>query len=145
MSKTSITIFYADDDPDDREFLQEALRDYHADIELITCNNGAEAIHYFSNLLPFESLPCLIILDQNMPLVGGKEVLQRLRTIPRVKDIPVVLFTTSSLEEDKLFAQEYDAGFITKPIYARQMENIVDQFIDHCTDDIKTLLRPQVK
>jgi CheY-like chemotaxis protein len=144
MSENAIVIFYADDDPDDREFLTEAFKNHPADVRLITCENGVEAIRYFNNCLPSGSLPCLIILDMNMPMIGGKEVLRQLRRMERVKDIPVVLFTTSSQEADKVFAHRYNAGFITKPISIEQMENIVDQLVDHCTDDIKTLLRPQV-
>ena len=144
MAQTKVVIFYADDDPDDREFLSDAFKHHPADIELVTCENGVDAVQYFKNVLPFEPLPCLIILDLNMPMIGGKEVLRRLRTMDRVKDVPVVFFTTSSQEADKVFDRQYNVGFITKPESMEQMENIVDQLIDHCTEDIKTLLRPQV-
>jgi DNA-binding response OmpR family regulator len=144
MAQAEVIIFYADDDPDDREFLTDAFKNHSVDVELITCENGAEAVHYFKNLSPFEPLPCLIILDLNMPMVGGKETLQWLRRMDRVKDIPVVFFTTSSQERDKIFARQNNAGFITKPIDIGQLENIVDQLIDHCTDDTKALLRPQL-
>ena len=142
MTKEEIIIFYADDDPDDREFLTDAFKNHSVEVTLITCENGAEAVRYFNNILPFEPLPCLIILDVNMPMVGGKEVLQRLRRMDRVKDIPVVFFTTSSHEGDRVFARQNNAGFITKPIDLGQMEKIADRLIDHCTDDIKALLRP---
>ncbi len=135
------TIVYADDDTDDIELLKESFA-YMADsVELVTCNNGAEALHYLKTLSPEEPSPCLIILDINMPILGGKETLSRLRSIHRFAETPVVLFSTSSQTHDKEFAKQHKAGFITKPLDVREMAKIADSFIDHCTEDIKKNLR----
>ena len=144
MSQSPVVIFYADDDPDDREFLIDAFEKHPAPVDLITCANGLEAIRFFNNSLPSGTLPCLIVLDLNMPILDGKEVLQRLRTMDRVKDIPVVFFTTSSQEADRVFASQYNAGFITKPVNMEQMKSIADRLIEHCADDVKTILRSQL-
>jgi CheY-like chemotaxis protein len=75
-----------------------------------------------------------------MPKMNGRDTLVRIREMDRFRDIPIVLFTTSSAENDKHFAHKHNAGFITKPLNNRQMKLITDQFIQHCTDDVKRSL-----
>lgn len=134
-------VLYADDDPEDLQLVQEAFTKYIGDVDLVTCNSGMEALSYLKTLQEQNQTPCLIILDVNMPQINGKETLKMLRNIHGLEDVPVILFTTSSLPLDKEFARRYNAGFITKPIDVRQMELITEQFIEHCTDEVKKKLR----
>lgn len=138
-------VLYADDDPDDLELVKDAFSNYANNVEVVTCADGIQALSYVNNLSESDPTPCLIILDINMPLLSGKEVLVRLRETQRFNDIPVVLFTTSSQPSDKTFAQQYKAGFITKPIDTKQMAYIADEFIDHCTEEIKNKIRRQIQ
>jgi FixJ family two-component response regulator len=62
----------------------------------------------------------------------------------RFKDVPVILFTTSSFPIDMPFAKRYNAGFITKPLNNSQMASIANEFIEHCTDEVKKNIRRQV-
>lgn len=137
-------VFYADDDFDDLELVKDAFAQYSKDIELLTAADGSKALSYLSNLKKYDTLPCLIILDINMPVINGKEVLLRLRDIEHFQDVPVVLFTTSSQPIDKTFAKKYNAGFITKPIDIKQMEFIAEQFMGHCTEEIRNKIRRQI-
>ncbi len=134
-------VVYADDDIDDLRFVEQAFIESMANIELVTVNDGVNAIDYLSRLSVLDPDPCLIILDVNMPRLNGKETLQRIRKMDRFVNIPVVLFTTSSMEQDRNFAIQYKAGFVTKPLDARQMERITDQFIEHCDDEIQKSIR----
>ena len=134
-------VFYADDDLDDLELVKDAFAQYSKNVEVLTATDGSKALSYLSNLKKYDTLPCLIILDVNMPVINGKEALLRLREMEHFQEVPIVLFTTSSQPVDKNFAQRYNAGFITKPIDVKQMEFIADQFIDHCSDDIKNKIR----
>jgi CheY-like chemotaxis protein len=134
-------VLYADDDPDDLELVQDAFGKYSVNVEVITARNGGEALSYLQNLGDFDPKPCLIILDINMPVLDGKEVLERIRQREAFESIPVVLFTTSSMPMDKSYAKHLNAGFITKPIGIKQMEMITDQFISHCTDEIQEKIR----
>jgi CheY-like chemotaxis protein len=134
-------VLYADDDSDDLELVQESFSLYSNNVEVVTVRDGSQALSWLQRLSQDETAPCLIILDINMPFMDGKEVLKRLRTISRFESIPVVLFTTSSLPQDQSFAQNYNAGFVTKPLDVSQMEVITELFIDHCADEIKKNIR----
>ena len=138
-------VFYADDDIDDLELVKDAFAQYSTNVEVLTATDGSKALSYLSNLKKYDTLPCLIILDVNMPVINGKETLLRLREMEHFREVPIVLFTTSSQPIDKSFAQRYNAGFITKPIDLKQMAFIADQFIDHCADDIKNKIRRQTQ
>jgi CheY-like chemotaxis protein len=136
-------VLYADDDPDDLMLVKEAFDRYADNVEVVTTTDGEQALSYLASLDHFEPAPCLIILDINMPRLDGKEALKKIRTLPRFTDIPVVLFTTSSYTLDREFARQHKAGFITKPLDVRQIESIADQFVQHCTDEIKKNIRKQ--
>jgi CheY-like chemotaxis protein len=130
-------VLYADDDKDDIALVEEAFSSSVSNIELVTAYDGAAALSYLGNLSQFDPDPCLIILDVNMPRVNGREALLRIRQMERFNKTPIVLFTTSSMPVDRTFAEKYNAGFVTKPLTTDQMKRITDQFIEHCTDDVK--------
>ena len=135
MTVSKSLVFYADDDDDDREFVAEAFQLYDGYIELKTFNDGVELLSYIDTYP--QPYPCLVILDINMPKVDGKDTLRLLRQKQGYENIPVVVFTTSSLPADSYFAKHYKAGFITKPLDLRQMSAIVEQFLDFCTEEEK--------
>lgn len=138
-------VLYADDDPDDLQLVQEAFAHYANDVSVLTASNGEEAIRCLEKLTDSDAVPCLVILDINMPVLDGKQALVRMRNSPRMKDIPVVLFTTSSMPADNQFATQYKAGFITKPLNFKQMEMITDQFISHCAQEVREKIRRQLQ
>jgi CheY-like chemotaxis protein len=134
-------VFYADDDVDDLELVQDAFSQYAHNVEVVTAKDGSQALSYLQGLNEGDPKPCLIILDVNMPFFNGKEVLKRIRAIDHFETVPVVLFTTSSMPSDQGFAEKYKAGFVTKPLDISQMEVITELFIDHCSDEIKKKIR----
>jgi CheY-like chemotaxis protein len=138
-------VFYTDDDLDDIELVKDAFVQYSENVEVIAATDGSKALAYLNNLSHNDNLPCLIVLDINIPVINGKEVLMRLREMKHLQSIPVILFTTSSQPLDKDFAKRYNAGFITKPIDVKQMAFIADQFIEHCSDEIKNKIRKHME
>jgi CheY-like chemotaxis protein len=134
-------VIYADDDPDDIELVEEAFRHFAHNVEVHTFQNGSHALSYLKNLSEDDPSPCLIILDINMPVLNGKETLVRLRQLEKYEQVPVVLFTTSSMPLDKVFAQHYNAGFVTKPLGFEQMKIITKEFINHCTEETQKKIR----
>jgi CheY-like chemotaxis protein len=129
-------IVYAEDDRDDLELIKESFENYAQNIDLVCFSNGQSALDYLTSP-GLDTFPCLIILDLNLPGLSGKQVLKTLRSIKKYSHTPIVLFTTSSQPHDKAFAHFYGAGFVTKPINYKQMDVIIHQFIEHCTDEIK--------
>ncbi len=134
-------VLYADDDPDDIQLLSEAFEVYSNDLELMTFTDGIELLRFIETVDPFHVAPCLFILDINMPLLNGKETLRRLRRLDSFADVPVVLFSTSSLPADAAFAKNFNAGFVTKPLHTNQVHLIIDEIIEHCSDDVKRNIR----
>ena len=136
MSARNI-VLYADDDHDDLELVKDAFKQHSQNVELVTLTDGFQVLSYLKNLSSLDPSPCLIILDINMPRLNGKETLAQLRQMERFKDVPAILFTTSTQPQDKAFAHQHKAGFLTKPIDITQLDLIADKFIQHCTDEIK--------
>ena len=134
-------VFYADDDIDDLELIKDAFSKYSKEVRLETAMDGIEAISTLSDFAKDGIKPCLIILDINMPKLDGRETLLKLRQLDHFQKIPVILFTTSSQPVDRNFAVKNNAGFITKPIDFTQLEKIINTFIDHCTDDVREIIK----
>ncbi|MDQ6814758.1 MAG: response regulator [Bacteroidota bacterium] len=138
-------VLYADDDLDDIQLVTEAFLHHSQNVELITVDDGLEALSYLKSLSTDDPTPCLIILDINMPRMNGKEALIKIRQMQRFRNVPSILFTTSSQPRDKDFADRYDAGFLTKPIDFTQMDVIASKFIEHCTSQVKNDIRKELK
>lgn len=121
-------VLYADDDEDDVDLMQEAFSKYSSNMSVVARNDGLEVLNFLKEAAPNKKLPCLVILDINMPRLDGKETLRQLRKIEDYNDVPIVLFTTSSSPEDARFAKKFNAGYLTKPMDANQIELIADEF-----------------
>jgi CheY-like chemotaxis protein len=134
-------VLYADDDPEDVELVSEAFYTYSQNVELMTFRDGIELLNFVETIDPFHAAPCLFILDINMPRLNGKETLRRLRRIESFADVPAVLFSTSSLPADATFAKNFNAGFVTKPLHTNQVYMIIDEIVEHCTDEVKKMIR----
>jgi len=130
------TILYAEDDLDDLFMIRQAFEQFDHTTQILHANNGFEAMEQLNNAKSDKSLPCLIILDINMPGMNGREALIRIRQSEDFKDIPVVLFTTSSSELDKAFAKKWGAEFITKPLIYSELEELAKRFASLCTASV---------
>jgi CheY-like chemotaxis protein len=134
-------VFYADDDSDDLDLVQDAFARFTKNVEVVTAKDGVQALSYLQSLNLQSPTPCLIILDINMPILNGRDVLKKIKEMPHLLTVPVVLFSTSSSTLDKEFARRYNAGFVTKPLDVSQMQMITELFVDHCSDEIKRNIR----
>ena len=130
------TILYAEDDADDLFMVQQALGKYDDTIHLVHALNGFEAIQQLQQMNFEGHLPCLVILDINMPGMDGKETLIRIRQTDAYKNLVVVLFTTSSSDGDKAFAKKWGAEFITKPLVYAELEVLARSFLNFCTSAV---------
>jgi DNA-binding response OmpR family regulator len=108
-----MTVFYADDDPEDCELFAEALLLIEPSITSIIARDGEEALAYLQNT---QQLPDYIFLDINMPLVNGKECLIEIKKNDTLKKIPVIMYSTTS--DTKEIKEYYKLGahdFLIKP------------------------------
>jgi CheY-like chemotaxis protein len=94
------TIYLADDDADDRELLFHAFRQITDRHHLKLAGNGKALIDMLSHIDDRE-LPCLIVLDYNMPGLNGKDTLRYLQDSKRYRHIPKVIYSTSDSFVDK--------------------------------------------
>ena len=124
------TILYAEDDLDDFESVKEVVDQLSDKHLLVNAKNGAEAIDYVEQHR--NSLPCLIILDLNMPVMNGKEVLTWIKEKELYNKIPIMIFTTSSREEDVKLCQKHDCTFFRKPTLYRDLLHIVQTMLQMC-------------
>jgi CheY-like chemotaxis protein len=117
-----ITILMADDDADDRRLTQEAFEEGRLINDLKFVENGEQLLDYLRRqgayAPPVETpRPGLILLDLNMPRKDGRTVLKELKSDPELRQIPVVVLTTSKADED--IYKSYDLGvnsYIVKPV-----------------------------
>lgn len=130
------TILYAEDDLDDLFMIRQAFEQFDGSTQILHAGNGFEALELLNKSRTSHELPCLIILDINMPGMNGREALIRIRQSEDFKDIPVILFTTSSSELDKAFAKKWGAEFITKPLVFSELEKLAKRFISLCTSSV---------
>jgi CheY-like chemotaxis protein len=135
MSMHKHTIVYAEDDLDDLFILTQAFQK-HDHIEVLHAPDGKKAMLLLENMAGESSLPCLVILDINMPVMNGREALQAIRSHNELNKLPVVLFSTSSSASDRLFAEAHEAYLITKPSDYLNLETIVTDFLEHCNYEI---------
>jgi CheY-like chemotaxis protein len=117
-----IVLLLAEDDPDDRMMIRDALMEDRVVNELHEVADGEELLAYLRREGRYQSLrgrplPGLILLDLNMPRMDGREALEVIKRDPKLRKIPVVVLTTSKAEED--IVRSYDSGansFIAKPV-----------------------------
>jgi len=133
LSDHKHTILYAEDDLDDLFMIRQAFEQFDGTTDLLHAGNGFEALEELKEAKRDGKLPCLIILDVNMPGMNGREALIRIRQSEDYKGIPVVLFTTSSSELDRTFARKWGAEFITKPLVYSELEELAKHFVTLCT------------
>jgi len=123
----AISILLVEDNPDDIEITRRALAQGRVINELTLARDGQEALDILSAAKNGETrYPGLILLDLNLPKVDGREVLERIKTDPKLKRIPVVVLTVSTREED--IVRSYDLGvntFISKPVQFQEFIKVV--------------------
>lgn len=113
MTKKAIVLL-VDDDEDDREFFCDALLDVSKSVECIQAKNGEEALRLLQS--EKDRKPDYIFLDLNMPRLNGKQCLAEIKKDNELTHIPVIIYSTSKLKEDKDETKEMGAAhFITKP------------------------------
>jgi CheY-like chemotaxis protein len=126
------TILCADDDDDDIQMLQEAIREVDGSYRMVKANNGIDALNQLRILKESGTLPCLVVLDINMPKMDGRQTFISIRNNPDYAHIPVVIFSTSSSPLDKMFFAHKDVEYITKPINYDFLVEVAKRLLSYC-------------
>ncbi|MFP5042128.1 response regulator [Parasediminibacterium sp. JCM 36343] len=114
----SIHILHVEDSEADILLMQDAMEELHLAHHIEVVRNGYEAIQFLEKKGDYQDkfTPDLILLDINMPLMDGHELLEFIKKNPRTKHIPVLMLTTSSSQTDIMKSyQEYANSYIVKP------------------------------
>lgn len=125
-------ILWADDDIDDLMLMRHVLQDLDEDYNIKEVCNGQEAIEYLEARKEKNDLPCLVILDMNMPVLNGKETLKIIKKDEALKDIPLVFFTTSNSELDRMYCKRYGVEMVTKPPQYNNLKEAVKNLLNYC-------------
>jgi CheY-like chemotaxis protein len=101
MNQTSHQIALVEDNPADAEMLKVALQEVGSAVDIVVLRNGVEALEYLLANGQSGPQPCdLLILDLNLPLLSGMEVLQRIRAVESLKTLPIVIMSGSKNREE---------------------------------------------
>jgi CheY-like chemotaxis protein len=117
-----LTVLVAEDDDDDRRLIMKAWAKSRAANGLRFVEDGQELTDYLNHTGDYSDAassprPAVILLDLNMPKKDGREALKEIKADPELRQIPIVILTTSEADED--ICRSYDLGansYITKPV-----------------------------
>lgn len=134
MSLQNGIILLVEDNPDDEALTIRAFKKHNISNEVIVARDGVQALDYlfgtgeFSGRDPVQT-PALVILDLKLPKVNGLEVLQKIRSDERTKNVPVVILTTSNEEKDLIAGYALGVNsYVRKPVdfteFAEAVKNL---------------------
>jgi CheY-like chemotaxis protein len=127
-----ISVFLAEDDIDDQELLIEAFAGHNEKIKVTTATNGKKALTILEGLKDNE-LPCLIVLDYNLPEINGGEILKILKGNERFADIPKVVWSTSNSPQYKQICLNCGASaYFVKPSEISGIEKLAKEMLGFC-------------
>ncbi|MBD2753104.1 response regulator [Spirosoma validum] len=123
--KTFFNVLIVDDDEDDQFLIKSAFLKNSSQFNLRFATDGTDVLEKIENT---QFLPDLILLDLNMPVMNGFDVLKHLKSSTLYRHVPVIILTTSANESD--INQSYELGantFITKPINHQDLVDLAEQ------------------
>jgi CheY-like chemotaxis protein len=139
----SLDVLLVDDDPADILMVQEVFEDHRPDDTLHAVHDGVQAVEFLRQAGEFTSAPRpdLILLDLNLPRLGGLEVLAELKADDNLRTIPVVVLTTSNAPDDIMRSYQLHASaYVTKPMELERFTGVI-RHIDDFYLSVATLPR----
>jgi CheY-like chemotaxis protein len=126
-------VLCVDDDPDDRELIRNAIFKVDPSYTVAHATNGMEALQFLSRAEETE-LPCLVIMDINMPVMDGKQTVIEIKKNKKLDVVPIVVFSTSNHPSDQNFCRLYGVEFVTKPANFKQITAEAERLLQHCSE-----------
>ena len=125
-------ILFGEDDIDDQELLKEVFASVDNSFRLLFADTGEQALSVLKKLND-EQLPCLIVLDYNMPGLNGADILEELNTEPRYADIPRIIWSTSGSDIFKNTCLKLGAAdYLIKPSSLKEMADTIRYMLSFC-------------
>ena len=118
-----------DDDPDDLMLLKEALHSIDNSIRFAEARDGIAALNFLKDIRDPAQLPELVVLDINMPVLNGRELLAIIKSEQQLKHLNVVVLTTSSYPGDIEYCRQFGVELITKPFGMEELLEISARLI----------------
>jgi len=127
-------ILCVDDDDDDLFFIKEIIESQGHSFEIKAAKDGWDALNFLQQGIKKNELPCLIIMDMNMPRMDGKQTISKIKENEELSKIPVVVFTTSSNITHKKYFESLGIRFITKPFDYKVFTEEIIKLLAYCAD-----------
>lgn len=128
MQKKTIHILLVEDNEGDILLVKEAFEEAKIVIDLSVVTNGQSALDFLNKEEPYQNEESvdLVLLDVNLPILNGHEVLQEAKSNPKLKSIPIIMLTTSSSPKDidSAYANHVNS-YITKPVNVNDFLKVV--------------------
>jgi CheY-like chemotaxis protein len=137
MTSNNELLLVVEDSNDDFKMLQRLMQRMEVRNPIIRCVNGDEALDFLYQEGSYKDTeevpkPSVILLDLNLPGIDGRDVLERLKQDGSLKEIPIVVFSTSSSPKDVEFCYQKGAnGYLVKPMNADELQRTVQAFVDY--------------
>ena len=130
MLQNQKLILIADDDREDIELLEEAILHADPDIRIHSVTSANKVLNFIQTTA---ELPCMIILDYNMPEMNGAEVLERLKNDSRLEKVPKIMWSTSNNSAFvKECMQKGASAYMIKPSTQQQLQEQAKQMLQLC-------------
>lgn len=127
-------ILIVDDDADDLAIISDAINKIHQENITHCFDNASDAIEMLHQYGNASNLPCLIVLDLNMPKMNGRQALQHLKGDPLFSAIPIVIYSTSINPVEKEACLSLGAqAYITKPVSYNECLDTAKRLIQYCS------------
>lgn len=123
-------VLLVEDNEDDVELTLAALEDSRVKMDIHVVDDGVKALSFLRNQGEFadKPRPDLVLLDLNLPVMDGREVLKAIREEPELTGIPIVVLTTSQSEADIMGMYQLHANcYISKPVDFQQFTEVIRQ------------------
>jgi CheY-like chemotaxis protein len=135
LKKKNLNVFLADDDEDDRDFFQEAIKKLNIGSSVIMVDDGEKAIRHFKSV---KTMPDFAFLDINMPVKNGFECLKYIKELYPGNNSHVIILSTSVAEKDINLSYELGASaYIQKPGSFLELT----QYLDYCLNELPFSLK----
>ncbi len=138
----AVTIMLVEDDPGDQKLIKMSLNNQRITNMPIVASSAEEALEYLQKSKTDKSIskPDLILLDLNMPGIGGREFLRQIKSDPEMEMIPVVILTTSDSDKDILESFKLQAaGYIKKPCSLSDFQEVIQTLSDYWFTECKRI------